>query len=453
MEIIRQLGSGEGIPTEAIRAATADRATVTPLLLDAIERCEPNGEVEEDGLFIAFHLLGQWREKSAYRTLARFLRRPDVESIIGDATTETSHKVMANVFDGDPRPIYDIIQDTEADESVRARMFDALVILAFRNELDRAEIADFLRSRFNDLQPRDQAVVWDGWQGAIALLGLADLAPLVREAFQRGFVDEVLGELKDFEEDLSRARAGRPLESWRSSDYEPFGDVVDELSHWAGFKPKRPTDQAADRWRPDPWPGMPVRNPFRDVGRNDPCPCGSGKKFKKCCLGKPEAELREIAASNDAFSDDAFDIDDLEALDDLDESTEDYDPHVEPEPGAWLGTDEQWRIDAIQRYHRDEGIETGRAGAHAAVHAIVENQIAEGDQLPVRRTLLRLMAEGLDRHEAIHAIGSVLIGYLNERLRNAGSETQARGQQPDDVAAAYFAELEQLTAEAWLRSG
>ncbi|MFD2177271.1 YecA family protein [Veronia pacifica] len=24
-------------------------------------------------------------------------------------------------------------------------------------------------------------------------------------------------------------------------------------------------------------------NPYKDVGRNDPCPCGSGKKFKKCC--------------------------------------------------------------------------------------------------------------------------------------------------------------------------
>ncbi|MBQ7721705.1 MAG: SEC-C domain-containing protein, partial [Kiritimatiellae bacterium] len=22
---------------------------------------------------------------------------------------------------------------------------------------------------------------------------------------------------------------------------------------------------------------------FKKVGRNDPCPCGSGKKFKKCC--------------------------------------------------------------------------------------------------------------------------------------------------------------------------
>jgi hypothetical protein len=25
-----------------------------------------------------------------------------------------------------------------------------------------------------------------------------------------------------------------------------------------------------------------------DIGRNDPCPCGSGKKFKKCCINNPE---------------------------------------------------------------------------------------------------------------------------------------------------------------------
>jgi hypothetical protein len=28
------------------------------------------------------------------------------------------------------------------------------------------------------------------------------------------------------------------------------------------------------------------------VGRNDLCPCGSGKKYKKCCLGKPETPLQ-----------------------------------------------------------------------------------------------------------------------------------------------------------------
>jgi hypothetical protein len=30
----------------------------------------------------------------------------------------------------------------------------------------------------------------------------------------------------------------------------------------------------------------PIRNPGARIGRNDPCPCGSGKKYKKCC-GNP----------------------------------------------------------------------------------------------------------------------------------------------------------------------
>jgi hypothetical protein len=29
------------------------------------------------------------------------------------------------------------------------------------------------------------------------------------------------------------------------------------------------------------------------LGRNDPCPCGSGKKYKQCCLAKDEAKERE----------------------------------------------------------------------------------------------------------------------------------------------------------------
>jgi hypothetical protein len=32
----------------------------------------------------------------------------------------------------------------------------------------------------------------------------------------------------------------------------------------------------------------PLRRPEAAVGRNDACPCGSGKKFKKCCLARAE---------------------------------------------------------------------------------------------------------------------------------------------------------------------
>ncbi len=33
-------------------------------------------------------------------------------------------------------------------------------------------------------------------------------------------------------------------------------------------------------------PGNVFHRTESKVGRNDPCPCGSGKKYKKCCLNK-----------------------------------------------------------------------------------------------------------------------------------------------------------------------
>jgi hypothetical protein len=36
-------------------------------------------------------------------------------------------------------------------------------------------------------------------------------------------------------------------------------------------------------------PGQPARKGPR-IGRNDPCPCGSGKKFKRCCIDRPASD-------------------------------------------------------------------------------------------------------------------------------------------------------------------
>ena len=33
------------------------------------------------------------------------------------------------------------------------------------------------------------------------------------------------------------------------------------------------------------------------IGRNDPCPCGSGRKYKRCCVGKDEASVRAKRAA------------------------------------------------------------------------------------------------------------------------------------------------------------
>jgi len=38
-------------------------------------------------------------------------------------------------------------------------------------------------------------------------------------------------------------------------------------------------------------------------GRNEPCPCGSGKKYKKCCLQSEENEIQNLVAEVDALND------------------------------------------------------------------------------------------------------------------------------------------------------
>lgn len=46
-------------------------------------------------------------------------------------------------------------------------------------------------------------------------------------------------------------------------------------------------------------PGLPLTEAsMSQIGRNDPCPCGSGSKFKKCCLGKLSSSIETVAWQN-----------------------------------------------------------------------------------------------------------------------------------------------------------
>jgi len=111
-----------------------------------------------------------------------------------------------------------------------------------------------------------------------------------------------------------------------------------------------------------------------------------------------------------------------------------YDPLAAPDLAQWLALDEQERIDLARDYHRGAGIRLPIAAAHAALHVIVETQIALRDATPARRTAQRLVDDGLDRHDAIHAIGAVLAKFIHD-LPEPGTEPNA----------AYFAALERLT--------
>jgi hypothetical protein len=119
-----------------------------------------------------------------------------------------------------------------------------------------------------------------------------------------------------------------------------------------------------------------------------------------------------------------------------------YSPHRAPDAAQWLALGEEEKIAAVVAYHRRRRIRFPALQAHAALHVIAENQVAMGDSYIARDVLSRLMEEGLDRHEAIHAIASVLARHFFRTMRDPAG---AGGQE------GYDRELACLTAESWRR--
>ena len=120
-----------------------------------------------------------------------------------------------------------------------------------------------------------------------------------------------------------------------------------------------------------------------------------------------------------------------------------YDPDKAPDPGDWLALDPAERTRMVADYYAREGGYGGSLDVHAQVHATIETQLAE-QVTPVKAAFMRLRDNGLSRHEAIRAIGSVLA----RRIR--------RIDDPQDLTSAanreYFSALEMLTADNWFAS-
>jgi SEC-C motif len=166
----------------------------------------------------------------------------------------------------------------------------ALTRIALRDEAVRARVADFIFGLFADPQEDDRIFLTFSAGHPIAL----DKAPgkerglqAVRAAYERGKISqEINGSFKDF---TRMVRERRP---------SLFNDLKSGLFDF--YKPEeiewrlklREEHQEDDPYRPGAKPLVPVGYTIAErggmertekVGRNDPCPCGSGKKYKKCC--------------------------------------------------------------------------------------------------------------------------------------------------------------------------
>ncbi len=292
-EIRRELARDDIFPRTAMAAASADRETMAPIFVDLISRLgtQPISAMADDEViaFIpVFHLLGEWQEPRAYRPLVHLLRQPSetLDYLLGDAVTETGFRVIAGTFDGDLQPLFDAIEDPAADDFARSSLMSALVLIAQLHPAHRAAIEDYFRA-FRTRCPAAPSDVLTGWMEAVADLGIEDMTEDVRAVFDKGLIPADYCDFGHFLEDLQITQETGGAPASRRYRQQLVTDAIDELSRWHcysdAFFEEQKARKVPNAFRVAPWTEA-LQAPAGKVGRNDPCPCGSGRKFKKCCL-------------------------------------------------------------------------------------------------------------------------------------------------------------------------
>jgi len=294
-EVLLEFETSRTAPVGAVRAALDAKEEMLPVFLAEIERAlhTPWEALPyADSYPIIFYILGEWGDPRAYLPLARLLRLDEntLDALLGDHITEASDRVMANVASDDLRPLFDIVLDPNAYLFVRTCMISALLRIALERPERRADVVSFIEELHLRVESDADPYLLSDWAEAVAVLGLRHLTPEAHQAIRKDTSKLPSYSIAEFEQD-QRAAAEDPTGQWFTGKRpsQTAINTIEEVSSWHCYSEEylKKLDQelAEEESPPAIWNEPDIAlNPYRDVGRNDPCPCGSGKKYKKCCL-------------------------------------------------------------------------------------------------------------------------------------------------------------------------
>jgi len=228
----------------------------------------------EDNIWVPLHCwraLGQFRALDALKPILNLLDElpEDDDWLSCDLPDIASHMGAAAL------PILaEYLNDGDKDEFNRTDVSESIARLG----CDHTEAAQDCAKVLSDLleqQDIDTPFLNGALVSGLLDLKAADRIDTIRRAYASEAVDSsICGDMEDveialgFRQTRSTPRKIDPrIEELRASLAQAFPDSDDNLEPYV-----HPTSIQV------------VNQPGKKVGRNEPCPCGSGKKYKKCCL-------------------------------------------------------------------------------------------------------------------------------------------------------------------------
>jgi hypothetical protein len=290
-EALRQFAEAEAFPRAAMEWALDHWSEAAPRFLARLRAFVARANRSDaamNELFYVVHLCGEKHEERAYWPLCELIAKDDaIVDLLGDGVTETLCGVLISVFDGDLSPLERAIESETGDEFARGAALEALgYLVRARGVLDDEAMRAYLRRLRREMKPRGESAIWAIWAATAANLGYVDLRLDIATLNKDQFIVEPEFTIADFDRQARLAREDAAgLAGFADDGVYPFGGAVEILSTWTSSNGDEFDGGEGEALDGDALPfEAPYVNPLREIGRNDPCPCGSGKKYKRCCL-------------------------------------------------------------------------------------------------------------------------------------------------------------------------
>jgi hypothetical protein len=277
---------------DAVELCTAGSETTVDRLISELYLWK-NSEAPHSDEFGAFPvyaltILGSLKEKRSHSFLLEIVNLPDASPVVdslGDYVTERMHIDLYRTSNGDFSGIRKALLNPEANIYARWECIKALEVAAAYKDISIEsfghEIAGYIELQLERFRNRKSTGYEENdYTFAAALLStLCELnAPehlaLVKRAFSEDILDTSIVSLDCFNTQSS---------SWRAANFERLkqdceASVHEALEWWACFG-SDPLQEEVPMYFEELF-----KSKKKKIGRNELCPCGSNKKYKKCCL-------------------------------------------------------------------------------------------------------------------------------------------------------------------------
>jgi uncharacterized protein YchJ len=299
--IARLTNNDYHLPEAALKAAEAMPEIMTPLLLEYLGQVasDPRGMISEDNwyVFYALFLLAKFKEGRTLPILQKMVENTpeSLDWILGDGLTEKGSRLFASWAVSSPDALRPFIENQKLDEFSRAEALEAYQCLYYNGIVTLEEVRSYLHvlayEKLRRGRHSDDSLLWFAWACCCLELGLDEFRPLAKQAYDEVWIDPILSTWDSALRVLSSEKA---QEGRRQQLGAFITDTSSELRGWYCFseafrEKKIQTEEekamhASGGMVRETWiPVGTIVNTTPKIKRNQPCPCGSGKKYKKCC--------------------------------------------------------------------------------------------------------------------------------------------------------------------------